>query len=152
MLFSDDILEKMKRNEPSFGKEIALADKLDSMQQGKIVTGVVNLLATLSVDVTTGSATFSMFGPVGAPFKFEIVDVLIQPRGDSTNGTITIKQGANAITDAMVCAADKTMVRPATIDNAYSTVPKNGNIVVVCAGDTVGNTIALVSLLVIAKD
>ena len=99
-------------------------------------------------EVTTGSADIPIFGAVGAPFKFEVLDVVVQPRGASTNGTLKLADGSNDITDAMTCAADKTMVRPATIDDAYSTIAKGGNLQIVCAGDSVGSTIALVTVLV----
>lgn len=97
-------------------------------------------------DVTTGAASVSFFGAGGAPFDFEIVDVVIQPRGASTNGTMTLKNGATAITDAITCAVDKTIDRAATIDDAQSTISKGGDITIVCAGDAVASTIGLVTV------
>ena len=74
----------------------------------------------------------------------EIIGVEIIPTGNSTNGTIQIQDAsANAITDAMTCAVDTTIARAATIDDAYSTLPSGTNLIV-CAGDTVANTVAIV--------
>lgn len=157
MLFTDTILAKLRRNAPSYGKEIDLAGKLDDLQKGKIVALVaaaagINQVIAFTFDVTTGAATGLEIFLANAPFKFEVIDVIVQPRGASTSGTIKITDGTNDITDAMVCAVDKTMVRPATIDNAYSTILKNGTLEIVCAGTTIGDTIALVTVLAIAKD
>ena len=91
--------------------------------------------------VTTGAASIAV---TGLSEGDEIIGVEIIPTGASTNGTITIQDGAaNAITDAMTCAVDKTIARAATIDDAYSTLPATGALIV-CAGDTIANTVAIV--------
>ena len=107
---------------------------------------------TLVYEVTTGATTGLEIFNQNAPFKFEVVDVLIQPRGASTNGTIKLTDGTNDITDAMTCAADKTAARQATIDDAYSTINKGQTLEVVCAGDSVAATIALVIITIVPKD
>ena len=43
----------------------------------------------------------------------------------------------------MVCAVDKTSASESTLDDAYSTLPASGALIV-CAGDTVANTVAIV--------
>jgi hypothetical protein len=90
--------------------------------------------------VTTGAAAIVV---PGLKQGDEIIDVMIIPTGASTNGTIKITNGTNDITDAMTCAVDKTIDRAATIDDAYSTLPAAGARIV-CAGDTVANTKAIV--------
>ncbi len=105
-------------------------------------------LFAITKNITTGSAAEAIF-TTNAPFAFEIVDVIIQPRGASTNGTMKITDGTSDITDAMTCAVDKTIDRAATIDDAKSTIAAGGSLVVVCAGDTVGNTIGLVTVIAI---
>lgn len=100
----------------------------------------------VTYDVTTGAASIKIFN-ANAPYKFEVLDVIVQPRGASTNGTIKITNGTNDITDAMVCAVDKTMVRATTIDNAYSTIAASGTLEIVCAGDSVTATIGLVTII-----
>jgi len=101
-------------------------------------------------DVTIGAAAIKIFD-AAAPYAFEVVDVIIQPRGASTNGTIKITDGTNDITNAITCATDKTMARAGTIDNAYSSIAKGGTLEIVCAGDTIGNTIALVTILAVKR-
>ncbi len=158
LLLNDTELALLKRNSPNFSdRGQDLADKLDSLQQGKVKTIAaavegINQLIAFSFDVTTGAASGLEIFKANAPFKFEVVDVIVQPRGTSTNGTIKITNGTNDITDAMVCAADKTMVRAASVDNTYSTIDENETLEIVCAGDSVGSTIALVTVLAIAKD
>lgn len=90
--------------------------------------------------VTTGAASITV---TGLGEGDEIIDVMIIPTGASTNGTIKITDGTHDITDAMTCATDKTIDRAATIDDAYSTLPAAGA-KIVCAGDTVANTKAIV--------
>jgi len=110
------------------------------------VTSNVAIPVAITYDVTTGAADIKIFN-ADAPFKFEILDVIVQPRGASTNGTIKITNGTNDITNAMVCAVDQTMVRAGTIDNAYSTIAASGTLQIVCAGDTPANTIGLVTVI-----
>lgn len=152
MLLSDVILAKLKRNAPIYSREIELSDKLDRLQQGKIVTGATNLKVAFTYDITTGSTDIAMFGPAGAPFKFEVIDAFIQPRGASTGGTVKIQNVTDDITDAMTCAVDKTMDRAASIDNDYAVVEKNAKVTIVCAGSVVASTIGLLTVLAIAKD
>lgn len=96
--------------------------------------------------ITTGAASILIFDGA-APFKFRIVDVIIEPRGTSTNGTMKITNGTNDITNAMVVAVDKTMVKAGTIDDAYSTIAAGGSLEVVCAGDAVASTIGMVTVI-----
>ena len=100
----------------------------------------------LTLNITTGSASEKLFD-ANLPYKIEILEVIVQPRGASTNGTMKVTNGTNDITDAMVTAVDKTMVRSTTIDDAYSTIAAGGTVEVVCAGDTIGNTKGLVTII-----
>ena len=101
--------------------------------------------------VTTGATSGLKIFNTNAPFKFEILDVIIQPRGASTGGTMTLK-GAGNITDAITCAVDKTIGRAGTIDDTYSTIEKEGSLEVVCAGTVVASTIGLVVVVAIEVD
>jgi len=157
LLLSSEDIGRLKRGSPAFsdrGRD--LADKLDDLQKGKIqsiVAGAegINQVTAFTYDVTTGAASILIFDG-NAPFKFEVVDVIIQPRGTSSNGTMKITNGTSDITDAMTCATDKTIARASTIDDAYSTIEENGSLEIVCAGDSVASTIGLVTVLAIAKD
>lgn len=57
-----------------------------------------------------------------ATFACEVIDVIVQARATSGGGTLLIQKGTSAITDAIVCAVDTTMVRAGTINDANSTL------------------------------
>lgn len=90
--------------------------------------------------VTTGAASIAV---TGLGLNDEIIDVMIIPTGASTNGTIKITDGTSDITNAMTCAVDKTIARASTIDDAKSKLPAAGA-KIVCAGDAVASTVAIV--------
>ena len=94
-------------------------------------------------EVTTGATSGLEIFLTNAPFKFEILDVVIQARATEANGTMTLK-GAGNITDAIVCAVDTTIARAGTIDDVYSTIEKDGTLEVVCAGTAVADVAGLV--------
>lgn len=151
LLSSADKLE-LKRTSPQYGRTQQLADKLDQLQKGQVGLGEGNgniyLPVSIVYEVTTGAASIIVHN--NTPFKLEVVDVIVQARGASTNGTIQIHDGTNAITDAIVCAVDTTVTRAGTIDDAYSTIAAGGTIEIVCAGDTVADTVGLVTILAVA--
>ena len=157
LLLSAIDIENLKRNSPNFSdRGQDLADKLDDLQKGKIKTidtaeEGINFEVSFSYNVTTGAASILIFD-ANAPFKFEITDVIIQPRGASTSGTMKITDGTNDITDAIICAVDKTIGRASTIDDAYSTIGVNGTLEIVCAGNVIADTIGLVTIRAIAKN
>jgi len=102
----------------------------------------------LAFNLTTGASSVKIFDQ-NAPYKFQIIDVIIQPRGASVNGTMKLTNGTNDITNAMTVAVDKTMVRPSTIDDLYSTIEKGQTLEVVCAGDVAASTIGLVTIIIV---
>jgi len=124
-------------------------NRFDPVRAGvKLGTIVKRGMSILTYDVTTGAASIKIFDQ-NAPFKFEIVEVIIQPRGTSTNGTMKLTDGTNDITDTMTVAVDETMVRAASIADAYSMIEKGQTLEIVCVGDTVGNTIGLVTVIIV---
>lgn len=60
--------------------------------------------------------------------SLELVDVTVIKNGASAGGTLTVKNGATAITDAIVAAVDKVVTRVGTIDRAQSTIPAGGTL------------------------
>lgn len=109
----------------------------------ELVTRTATLEAepkTFVQKVTTGAASIDVTGLAEGD---EIIDVMIIPTGASTNGTIKITDGTSDITNAMACALDKTIARASTIDDAKSTLPAAGA-KIVCAGDAVASTVAIV--------
>ena len=63
------------------------------------------------------------------PDKFEVVDVTcIKQGGAGAGNTMQVKNGANAISDAIACAVDKTITRAGTIDTAQSVIAAGGTL------------------------
>lgn len=123
-----------------------LADNEITPSKIGMVSSNVATPIVITKAITTGAASVKIFN-ANAPFKFEILDVIVQPRGASTNGTMKVTDGTSDITNAMTCAVDKTIARAGTIDDAKSTIAAGGTLEVVCAGDTVANTIGLVTII-----
>jgi len=92
-------------------------------------SGLYYLPANITADATGGKA-------ITVPFACEIMDVIVQSRATSGSGTVTIKSGANAITDAIIMAVDTTMTRAGTINDAYSTLATTDTITAVTNGAT----------------
>lgn len=65
---------------------------------------------------------------VPIPFACEVIDVIVQCRATNAGGTMTLKKGSTAITDAMICAVDKVIVRAGTIDDAQSTLKEGDSV------------------------
>jgi len=116
----------------------------------KEVTAGIGIPFIIELLITTGSAAEYIWNAT-CPFALEILDVWVQPQGASTNGTMKLASGTGDITNAMIAAVDKTMVKATTIDNAYSTLAAGNTLKVVCAGDSIGATIGLVSILAVRR-
>ena len=113
---------------------------------------LINNERLLEYEVTTGAATGLKIYDANAPFKFEILDVTIQARGTSTNGTMKLTDGTTDITDAIIVATDKAITEAGTIDDAKSTIAKNGTLEVVCAGDAVASTKGLLKITIAERE
>jgi hypothetical protein len=74
--------------------------------------------------IITKDVTASAVGglAVTIPCNFEILEVVTQCRAANASGTLLLKKGSTAITDAMICAVDKVVTRAGTIDDAQSTL------------------------------
>ncbi len=145
--FTADVDAARESNHPSVNHERVLTNKLDRLQKGIVDIGLISHAVAFTLQITTGSASEDIFDDA-IPFDCEIVDVIVQCQGTSTNGTMRITNGTNNITDAMTVAVDTTVVRAATIDNAYSSLVIGDTLEVVCAGDAVASTIGLVTVIV----
>lgn len=65
---------------------------------------------------------------VGELFGIEVVDVTVIKNGAGAGNTLTVKNGANAITDAIASAVDKAVTRAGTIDRVHSTIVAGGTL------------------------
>lgn len=89
--------------------KVKLGDEVEHVTSN----GLYTVTGTITADATSGLA-------VSVPFDCTIVDVVVQCTTANASGTVTVSDGTNDITDAIVCAVDKTIVRAGTIDDAYS--------------------------------
>ncbi len=85
------------------------------------------LKVIISADATGGKV-------VPIPHAFELVDVVVQCYQANLNGSMTLKKGATAITNAIGCGTDKEIVRAGTIDDDYSTLHPTDTIAVYANG------------------
>ena len=90
----------------------------------------------LSVDITSDSHTTAA-SFAAAPCAFEIVDVIVQARATSTDGTATLRTGTNAISDAIIMATDTAITRAGTLNDARTTIAAGTvlNVITHGAGD-----------------
>ncbi len=105
----------------------------DSVLEGSNVANTADANVIGGIEVmhrvnTAGGATADT--DVTLTHKTLITDVYVQNNAAGTaSDTITVKNGSNAITDAIdISGADKTIARVSTIDDAYSTIAAAGTL------------------------
>lgn len=152
MLFSSKQIKRLDRSCPMLAG-VKVGSKFEKLEKGdlseaNIADVGINFPILVISEVTTGAATGLEIFKANAPFKFQVLDVIIQARGASTNGTMKLTDGTNDITDTIVCAVDKTLGRAGTIDAAYSEIDVGETLEVVCAGDVIGSTKGLVTVVI----
>ena len=99
-------------------------DKLDNTTQPDLQAAKLGTLiegAPVVVKVVI-DADYTGEKSVTIPYDMEVIDVVVQCTGANGNGTLTLKNGSNAISDAIICAVDTTITRAGTINDAYSTL------------------------------
>lgn len=123
-----------------------LKDAVERIVVNEAAIAVVqaNEMVQLTFEITTGSGTIQL---VTVPFGIEVLDMIIQARGNSTNGTMKLNDGTNDITDAVVCAVDTTITRAGTIDDSKASIAAGADLGIICAGDTVANTKGLITIV-----
>jgi len=149
MLFSSKQIKRLDRSCPMLAG-VKVGSKFEKLEKGDLSeVGIadvgINFPIFLTYEVTIGAATGLEIFKANAPFKFEIIDVIIQCRGTVAAGTMKLNDGTDDITDAIICAVDKVIDRVATIDDAKSTIDVNDTLEVICGS---GNGIAGVKGLV----
>lgn len=95
--------------------------------------------AAITADATGGLA-------ITVPYDLKIVDVIVQCTAANALGTVTVRNVATAITDAIVCAVNKVIGRAGTIDAAQATLLKGGNLNVVTNGAADRGVVSLVCM------
>lgn len=95
---------------------------------------LVHFDAAFPTGAATSTFTFT------TPDKIEIIDVIVRKSAAGAGNTVQVKDGAaNAISDAIAAAVDKTITRAGTIDPAF-------NVIAAGATFTVVNTFAAGSI------
>lgn len=97
---------------------------------GVDISTPIYITYAVTADATGGLSIFT----ANCPYPLIIDDVIVQCTTANAAGTLKLTDGTNDITDAMICAVDKVVVRAGTIDDAYSTLALNGTIKVVSNG------------------
>jgi hypothetical protein len=108
---------------------------------------VAGVLSCHDVAVT-GSATVDV--DVIVADKFEVLDVIVRKDGAGAGNTVTVKNGATAITDAIVAATDKAVTRAGTIDTAANVIAAGGTLRVTSTR-AAGTVVALVTVIGIIR-
>lgn len=85
---------------------------------------------TASIEAAANVTAVSFTVPVAC----EVVDIIVQTRAANAAGTATVRKVATAISDAMIMAVDKVIVRAGTIDDAQSTLAAGDNVNVITNG------------------
>jgi hypothetical protein len=108
------------RQDTELGTEILNQQTVDS-NTPRIVRFAVAADATSGLSITI-------------PYNMIVSDVWVECTTANAGGTLTLRKSTTAVTDAMVCAVDKTVVRAGTIDDAQSTILTTDSINVISNG------------------
>lgn len=105
-------------------------------------------VGTFAIHADCSAAAGTIAVIASTPFRMKIVDVIVQCIGAVALGTAQVAVGVNPVTDAIVCAVNKVVVRAGTIDAAYATVAAGSaiNVVKHAAADQALVTIIAVKL------
>lgn len=106
-------------------------------------TTTPGLIVGIPVPIT-GSATAD-FDTILAE-KFEVLDVICRKDGAGAGNTITVKNLATAISDAIVFATDKAKTTAGTIDTASNVIAAGGTLRVT-ATRAAGTVVGLVTVI-----
>ena len=95
------------------------------LQDNLGVAVVPRLRRVVKTSVASGTNGIAVNIPTGA----KIMDAHVICTGESSNGTMQVKTGADspdAISNAMICATNDAIVRAGTIDDTFSYVGADG--------------------------
>lgn len=105
------------------------------------------MVLTIPVPIT-GSATADFDTIVED--KCEVIDIICRKDGAGAGNTITVKNLATAISDAIVYATDKAVTRAGTIDTASNVIAAGGTLRVT-ATRAAGTVVGLVDVIVVIR-
>lgn len=122
------------------GSKLRATQKLTGEDSSSLMAPVLYINYAVTADATSGLTITS-----NLPFAIEILDVIVQCTTANALGTLKLTDGTNDITDAMVCAVDKVIVRAGTIDDAYSGLAAASTIKVVANGAADRGTVTILA-------
>ena len=136
MLFTSKQIDRLNKGCPMLGG-VKVGDKFRLLEKGDLsevgISGVgINFPIFITYEIAgDGSSGLKIFD-ANAPFKFEILDVIVEARATVGGGTAKLTTLTPAdITDAIICAADKDIERAGTIDDSKSTIDENETLIVI---------------------
>jgi len=96
----------------------------------------------IAADASAGVDIFTV--PAGVSYR--VAEVVVQPTAANGGATVTVRNGTDAITDAIAAAVDNTIGRAGTIDDDYATLAAAGvlNVITNGAADRAKVTITLI--------
>lgn len=110
-----------------------------------VAAGTTTPGMVLTIPVVTSGSITADFDTVLLE-KFEVLDVICRKDGAGAGNTITIKNSATAISDAIVFATDKAVTRAGTIDTASNVIAAGGTLRVT-ATRAAGTAVGLVNVI-----
>jgi hypothetical protein len=120
-----------------YADRIVVTDGAVEPQLPTVITVAVPDAATGDIDVILAT-------------KFEVIDVVCQKQnGAGAGNTVTVKSGANSISDAIACATDTAITRAGTINDANSIIAAGGTLRLSCtrAAGTRNSLVTIIGLV-----
>lgn len=87
-----------------------------NVKLGTIIKGSPIVLKKAVTADATGEVSVTI------PYAMEVYDVVVVCTAGSGGGTLTLKKGTTAITDAIACATDKAVARAGSLDDTVTTL------------------------------
>jgi len=132
MSLTDIEAEKLNNSSP-VDQKVSTGTEIKANQDGLVVNTAIDSNQPLTIAFpVTADATGGL--AITIPYAMTIYDVIVVATVANGSGTLTLKNGATAITDAIACVTDKAVARAGTIDNAVSSITTATTMTVVSAG------------------
>ena len=102
---------------------VALAFLCNNLKEDQ----VMNLLTVITLNLVEDSYVSAAGVTFTVPFDCTVLDIIVQARATVSSGTVTLTNGAVAVSSAIAMETNKTIVRAATIDPAVSKFIKDAS-------------------------
>ena len=103
--------------------------------------GLVVISGEITADATSGLS-------IPIPFDVRIIDVIVNCTAANANGTVTLKNGSTAISDAIACVTNHVTARSGTLDDAQVSVGESDSILAVAHGAADRGVVSILALRV----